>query len=130
MLPEDFDYGFQVEPYRSYRPTGLITYYNCFRKDGKPRINPQIEDYARFTHLRKCHFCGKLSTPKHIQIRCFFGGEGTKEWRENGCSWIQGPCCVGCWNKIRPLDKQHHECRRNRTLLNKLKQEIREAANG
>lgn len=127
-LPEDFDYGYGVEPYKSYRPRGLITYYNLFKKNGDWRKTPEILFCAWFTHLRKCHFCGKVSTPKNIQIRSFFGGEDVRQRRKEGCSWMQEPTCVGCWNKVRKLSEAHFQVRENRTLLRRVKETAREQA--
>lgn len=127
-LPSDFRYGYRdCEPYTEYETHGLIHYYEFGkRKDGKQRRRPSCEYYASFTFLKKCRFCGLLSTPKKIQVRNFFGGERPLERRRGEDTWIQAQCCVGCWSKIRRLSEAHFQCRDNRTMINKIRTEIRE----
>ena len=108
------------EPFRSHNNYGMIE-YPLLKNDGKPYMHRSW--YARYTKLRKCFKCGRVSTPKKIQWRSFFGGESRKEWRDNGSSSLIEPCCMGCYNKIKPLSKAHWECKEIRSLISKFKRE-------
>ena len=60
------------------------------------------------TTLRECEVCGKRSTPKKVQYRYTLGFDYL---------------CMGCWNKLRPLEARINEHREVNTLINKLNRE-------
>lgn len=104
-----------INKYNHSSPTGLICYYK----------NNRVVGCSRFTRLRTCCQCKKLSTPKKIQYRWFFGGQSNAEERMHGDLSLHGYFCMGCANKLRTLEKNWWAMRENKTLINKLKRGIK-----
>lgn len=87
-----------------------ITGYWVFFKNGMPRYfieNPR-------TKLKQCEICGHRSTPKKIFER-------RRGWLSREDDFEPGILCMGCWNKVRPLDRVKDNVRENMYLINKLK---------
>ncbi len=101
VLPCQFQYS---EDY-SQRGRGFFHYYKFdVLASGKGiRKTPTHLYYADYTPLRTCCNCGKVSTPKKVQYRAFFGGVYGK------ISMEHGNYCVGCFNQIKVMDKKYNE---------------------
>lgn len=109
------------EIYRSTHNQSLVYGEYIERiKSGKWGKKVHFEYIVPITLLRKCYFCGKISTPKNIQWRAFFGGDTVHDYKKYGFSYIHEPCCVGCWNKIRILDKAWWIHKENKKLIREL----------
>lgn len=99
-----------------------------YRKDGRPRTRWEWEAYYRYTSLRRCDFCGLISTPRRIP-----------DWAAWAMPWpycrellpIIGMCaattrnrCWACYNRMKPIDRFFNDVIENRRMLKRLEREI------
>lgn len=108
-LPKDIDYQTKDEAYKPHFKKGLlIDYYQSgeILKSGR-KSTRWSTGFVWYTPLLRCFSCNKISTPKKIQWR-FFSTQTTRRWKPDDIT-ICEPFCLGCWNKLRALEKRMHD---------------------
>ncbi len=96
-----------------------FNYTPRIKKNGKEGV---LLDDIRYTKLRKCELCGKISTPKKITLRFCVNGWDSKYSYKFHMSKIM--LCMGCLNKVRPVHKAKKEAERIKTLTGRLYKEV------
>ncbi len=108
------------EPYNETDISGNCPHHEWgLRKDGKPNKYPKLTYHAKFTYLKQCRRCKRVSTPKRIQYRAFFG-------QNKEPNWEHGYYCIGCWNILRVIDKELDETVATKKVINKLFRQIKD----
>ena len=99
-------------------------YWFNFNKKGN--LSPKRAHYFEnpVTILNTCFVCGKTSTPKKVQYRSKVHG-WIDDKTYNRKYWDHAMLCMGCWNKVRPIEDRLWEAREIRRLTNKLNGEIK-----
>ena len=81
----------------------------------------------KFTLLRQCSECSKVSTPKKIQVRHLYGLQFEAEsislrFKEHERTYPM--LCMGCYNKVKPMHEKLCDNEELRLDIGRLKREI------
>lgn len=109
ILPKDINYWSNNEIYRPFYKKGMIREHvqsGEILESGR-KSTRWITKYYWYTPLLQCFHCKKISTPKKIQWR-FFSTQTTRRWKADDIT-INEPCCFGCWNKFRAIEKRIYD---------------------
>lgn len=77
------------------------------------------------TKLVECKLCHKRSTPKKVSFRSDVVNWNNRHLKDWFLHESKDVLCVGCWNKVRALEKRDAEAAELRLLVNKLHREIK-----
>jgi len=69
------------------------------KKNGEPGKNGYLNSHRYFTYLNICDICGKMSTPKKINIRNNVWG-WNKDNKHDYLTENLDMLCMSCWNKV------------------------------
>lgn len=98
-----------------------IYYAPRIKKNGKP--GALVEHIAPYSPLYCCDVCGVIGGARNVTCRSDVYGWNRTSDADPTTS--KDTLCMACWNRIRPLVKREREAARNKTLINRINNEIR-----
>ena len=116
MATYDYFDGLKNETLTIYWPKAWVSYYETnIKKNGKPgmRLDFRSRDV---TPLMNCAMCHHLKTPRKIRTSFYLWYVAEQITKKNYYQYYDASkcdLCIGCWNKVRAIEKKENKLKEN-----------------